>query len=288
MSFLAVIGAGELGGASTQALAALDCAREVRLIDPAADVAAGKALDIMQAAASEGYATRVIASGDERSAVGAKVIILADAVGQPSKEWQGEEGLALVRRLWNLVSSDGSVIVCAGAAQAALIGVAVRELRIDRRRILGSAAGAFESAARALVAPAFDGSGQDVGLTIVGAPPSGFVACWSHATVGGEALTGRLSAAQLAAVEARLPKLWPPAPYALASAAARACDAIVRGSRTDLTSFVVLDGEFNARGAVTALPVRLGATGIVGVREPELSAQERVRLDNALAERPPA
>jgi malate dehydrogenase len=282
MSFVAVIGAGELGGATAQAIAALDCASEVRLIDAAASVASGKTLDIMQAAPSEGYSTRVTASGDTRAAAGAHAVVLADAFGAPSKEWQGEEALGLLRRVWDAAESDRTIVVCAGAAQHALIGTAVRELRIDRRRIIGTAAAAFESAARALVAPAIDGSGTEVGLMVVGTPPALF-ACWSQATVGGVALTGRVSASQMAALDARLPRLWPPAPYALASAAARACAAIVRGSRADLTTLVVLDGEMKARGVVAALPVRLGPSGVVSIQEPELSAQERVRFENGLS-----
>lgn len=281
MSFVAVIGAGELGGAAAQAIAALDCVAEVRLIDTAASVAAAVALDIMQAAPSHGYTTRVTASGDTRAAAGANAIVLADAFGPPSKEWQGEEALALLRQLWAAAASDRTIFVCGGARLPALLPTAVRELRIDRKRIVGSAACAFESAARALVAPAVDGVGAAIDLMVVGAPGSLF-ASWSQATVSGEALATRLTAAQIAAFDARLPRLWPPGPYALASAAARACRDIVRGSRADLATFVVLDGEMQARGAVAALPVRLGPAGVVGIREPGLSAQERVRFGNAV------
>lgn len=281
MSVIAIIGAGELGGATAQAIAALECVTEVRLIDSAASVAEGKALDIRQAAASEGYATRVTAAGDPRAAAGAIAIVFADASGSPSRELQGEEGLALLRRTWDLVERDRGVIVCAGAAHASLMGIAVRELGIDRRRIIGTAAAAFESGARAIVAATADAGGHEICVMTLGAPPALF-ACWSQASAGGHALTSRLSAAQLAALDARLPRLWPPGPYALASAAARACAAIARGSRSDLTTLVMLDGEMRNRGRVAALPVRLGPSGVVEIREPDLSAQERVRFENAL------
>ncbi|MBI2222494.1 MAG: hypothetical protein HYU53_14960 [Acidobacteria bacterium] len=280
MSFVAIIGAGDLGGITCQAIAALGAAREIRLIDAAAQAASGKALDIAQAAFSNGYTTQITASGDVRAAAGADAIVIADAFGPPSKEWQGDDGLALLRRIWSIAAVDRGVIVCAGAAQATLIARAVRELRIDRRRIIGTAAAAFESAARALVAPALDGAGTDIGLMVVGAPPSGFVPCWSQATVGGEALTARLSAAQLAAVDARLPRLWPPAPYALGSTAAQAVGAILRGARRELTTLVALDGEMKMRGVVAALPVRLGPQGVVRIVEPALSVQERVKFEN--------
>ncbi len=276
--FVAVIGAGELGGATAQAIAALDCVRQVRLIDAAAEVAAGKALDIMHAAFSDAHTTEVVGNGDIRFAAGAAAVVLADAAGTPPREWQGEEGLALVRRVWEFAESDRSVIVCAGAAQASLIHAAVRELHVDRRRIAGSAPSAFEAAVRALVAIGLDDDGPRVSMMVLGRPPSAAVPCWSQAVVNGASLTSRLSAAQIAAIEARVPKLWPPGPYALGSAAARAVAAIASGSRTELTMSVALDGEMKMRDVVTALPVRLGPEGVRQIVEPELSPQEQVRL----------
>ncbi len=276
--FAAVIGAGEIGGATLQAVAALDCVSEVRLIDAAATVASGKALDALQAAAWEAHSTRVIGSDDVRAASGAAAIVLADAFGPPSREWQGEEGLALLRGVWDVAADEQSVIVCAGAAHAQLMRTAVRELHIDRRRIVGSAPAAFESAARALVGIALDGNGSNVSLMILGVPPAAAVPCWSQAAVNGVALTARLSAAQIAAVESRLPKLWPPGACALGSAAARTVRACVHGARTPMTLSVALDGEMKIRNEVAALPVRLGPGGVVEIIEPELSPQERVRF----------
>src|SRR5574340_1567208 len=139
MSSVAIIGAGDVGGAVAQALARLECAREIRLIDAASGVAAGKALDLAQAAPLDGYSCRLTSAPDARAAAGADVIVIADAFGSPSSEWQGEEGLALVRRVWELVQPGEGTIVCAGPGQRMLIARAVTEARVDRKRILGSA-----------------------------------------------------------------------------------------------------------------------------------------------------
>jgi malate/lactate dehydrogenase len=156
----------------------------------------------------------------------------------------------------------------------------VRELTIDRKRLVGSAPTAFEAAARSLVALAVDGAGRDIGLRVVGMVPESAVPCWSQATAGGALLTTLVTAATLVGLDARLPRLWPPAPYALGSAAAAVTSAIVSGSRQELTCFVALDGEMGVRKVVSALPVRLGPAGVLRVVEPALSPQERVRFDN--------
>lgn len=276
--FAAVIGAGEIGGATLQAIAALDCVSEVRVIDTNAGAATGKALDAMQAAAWEAHSTRIVGGSDVRAAAGATAIVLADAFGPPSREWQGEDGLGLLRRVWELAADERSVIICAGTTHAQLILTAVRELRVDRRRVVGTAPAAFESAARAMVGIALDGNGSNVSLMVLGRPPTATVPCWSQAAVNGAALTSRLTAAQIVAIEERLPRMWPPGAYALGTAAARAVRACVHGARTPMTLSVSLDGELKMRNVVAALPVRLGPGGVLQVIEPDLSPHDRVRL----------
>src|ERR1700712_3584810 len=110
MEEVAIVGAGELGGAIALLLARTDMAARIRLIDAAGQVAAGKALDIMQAAPIEQFATTVSGYPDITRAAGAQVIVLADRAG--GAEWQGEEGLLLLTQLSQLASR--SVVVCAG------------------------------------------------------------------------------------------------------------------------------------------------------------------------------
>src|SRR5262245_54464970 len=59
MQEVAIVGAGELGGLLAHVLARRDAARAIRLVDESGQVAAGKALDIMQASPLEQFATSV-------------------------------------------------------------------------------------------------------------------------------------------------------------------------------------------------------------------------------------
>jgi len=274
LSFIAIVGAGPLGGALAHTLAGRDRVREVRLIDDAESVAAGKALDILQASPVQQFSTRVIASAALGAAAGAAVIVIADpANGQG--EHAGEAGLGLLRRL--LPIDDRAPIVCAGGGQRELIARAVSELRIPRPRILGSAPCALESAVRALAGLAIDASGVEISLRIVGVPPHAAVVAWEEASAFGQPISAHLAPHQIAALNARLAGLWPPAPYALASAAARVVEAIADGSRRRFSCFVSLP-----RQTVAAMPVELGEDGVRRVLEPALTRQERTRLENAI------
>jgi malate dehydrogenase len=277
MAFIAIIGAGPLGGALAHALAARDRVREVRLIDTDERIAAGKALDICQSSPIEHFSTRVIGSGALAAAAGAAAIVIADQAGGQA-ELSGDNGLAHLRRLAAI--EERAPIVCAGGTQRELIARAVGELHLSRSRIVGSAPYALEAAVRALAGLAIDASGVEVTLRIVGVPPHAAVVAWEEASAFGQPIAAHLPPHAIAALNGRLPGLWPPGPYALASAATRIVEAIISGSRRRFSCFIALPRE-----SVAAMPVELGEDGVRRVIEPALTRQERTRLDNALAGR---
>lgn len=278
MGFIAIVGSGALGGAVAHALALRDRVTDVRLIDPANQIARGKALDIQQSAPVDSFRTRVTGAESVESAVGADVVVFADAAAG-NAEHAGESGLALLRTLAR--AGSRAPILCAGASQTDLIALAVTELRLPRHAVLGSAPLALESALRALVGIALDGSAVEVSLRVVGMPPRAAVVAWEEATAYGQPLATQLAPHVIAGIQARIQGLWPPGPYALASAAARVVEAIALGSRRRFSCFVATDSG-PVRAAVCAMPVELGPRGVQRVLEPALTAQERTSLGNAM------
>lgn len=280
MSTIAIIGAGDIGGATAQALAARDRVSRVLLVDSAGTVAAGKALDIMQSGAVDGFHTRLEGTADFSRVTGCDVCIVADRFGAGSPEWQGEEGLAMLTRL--LPYLPEAPLVFAGPSQAALIAVAADEARVARRRLIGSATEALASAVKGIVAMEARSSPREVMLTVLGAPPAGFVVPWSEASIGGYALDRVLSQVQMSRLEARARRLWPPGAYTLGAAAGRIIEAILESSRRSFSVLTLLGGEFGVRNRVGALPALLGSPGVVRTRAPALSTRERVLVETAL------
>ena len=213
MGFIAIIGAGALGGAVAQTLAARDRVREIRLIDPSGSIARGKALDIQQSAPVDNFCATLTAAESVESAVGADVIVIADTAA--GAEHSGDAGLGLVRHLTR--AGHRGPIVFAGAGQREVMGRAVTELHLERQEVLGSAPFALESALRALAGLLLDGSAVDVCLRVVGVPPRHVVVGWEEATAFGQPLSSQLPPHAIAGLAARIPGLWPPGPYALAS-----------------------------------------------------------------------
>ena len=278
MSTVAVIGAGDLGGAVAQALAARGCVARIVLVDAAANAAAGKALDIQQSGAVDGFGAALYATDDLSSVTGAGVCVVADRFGPASAEWAGDEGFAMLTRLVPYLS--GAPLVFAGARQTELMLRASVEARVPGRRLIGSAAEAHASALRAIVALEAQCSPQEVALAVLGSPP--FVVAWSEASIGGYSLDRVLTPAQMARVEARAPRLWPPGPYTLGAAAAATVEAMLASGRARLSALALLGGEFGVRNRIGAMPVLLNEHGIADVRVPTLNTRERVLLETSL------
>jgi hypothetical protein len=251
---IVILGAGELGGSLARQLAVRHVASRIVIVDEARTVAEGKALDIRQASPVDGHTAEVIGSNDESTVVGADAIVLADRGAGPGGEWQGDQGLALVKRVAYL--NRTAVVVCAGAAQMDIVENAVREGTLTRARVLGSAAEGLRSAV--IIVP------------------------WDEVAIGGRRATVVLSASSIARLDTRLSRLWPPGPLTLAGAAARLLAVASRRGREGFSIFVTTSREEGDGGRVAMLPATVGPGGVVQLLAPTLSTRDRVRLDTVL------
>jgi malate dehydrogenase len=280
MTTVAIVGAGDLGAATAQALAAHDQVSRVVLVDAAGNAAAGKALDIQQSGAVDGFHTRLHGTADETLITGCAVCVVADQLGPGLGEWRDDAGLGMLERIGRYLGD--APIVFAGAAQSGLLGKAARELSLHRDRLIGSCPEALASSIKAIVALEARCSPREVMLTVLGRPPAGFVVPWSEASIGGYALQRVLSQAQLARVEARTKHLWPPGPGTLGASAAAVTEGLLSASRRSFSVLTWLEGEFGVRRVVGALPARLAPQGIDDTDAPQLGARELVALQTAL------
>jgi malate dehydrogenase len=278
MSIVAIIGAGPLGGALAQALAERDRVSEVRLIDPEGRIAEGKALDLQQSAPVEQFSTRLTAAQSYAAAAGADAIVLADPIA--TGEIAGDAGLPIVRQVARL-DADAPLVFAGGGAWT-LMMAAVGELRIAPRRVVGSAPLALESSVRAFVAALVDVSPADLSIGIAGVPPQHVVIGWDAATAFHQPIRAVLPAHQMAAMSARVPALWPPAPYALASAAARVTEALAHGSRRRYTCSAAIYVADVGRNVIAAVPVEIQKGGIARTLTPALSRHELTMFENGL------
>lgn len=279
MSCIAILGAGPLGAAIAERLTRTGWCRAIVFIDPAHEVAAGKALDIRHEGPIEGFDTHVSATADMAACASASLILVADSAVAPFDELQGEPALSLVARAAR--SSLGAPILCAGNAHRWLVEHALLEVPGKRGRVVGTAPHALVAAGRAMLAAHLDVSALDVRLPLVGVPPRAIVVLWEYASVGDAPALAVCDAQVRRKVEHGLASLWPLGPYALASAASAAATACLTASHRRFTCFTAMDvGE--AVGAVGMTSVRLDATGVASAHLPPLTARETLAVERAV------
>ena len=273
---VAIIGAGELGGSLAHVLARREIVRRIQLLDPSGQIAAGKALDIMQTGPIEGFTTPVAGSTDLSRVAGCALVIVAD----PATPQADTDPLLVLTQLKRLAAR--AVVLCAGVDGRMLVERGVRELKYSREKLIGSAPEALASAIRAVVALQVNGSVRDVVLTVMGAPPANAFVSWEDASIAGCAATRVLDEPTLRKLASQIPLLWPPGPHALAHGATEAVAAICGVSRRAVSCFVAPDDTLGQRARVVALPVRVCATGVESLAVPPLSGAAKTALDTAM------
>ena len=195
------------------------------LIDLSGQVAAARRSTSSSPGAISGFATRLEGATDPTRVAGCSVCVVADRAGQTPSEWRRDDGLETVARFAR--DAGAAPLVFAGTGQESLMRALAREAGVQRRRLIGSAPEALAAAVRAMVAIEAGCSVTEVSLSVLGARAA-IVVPWVEASIAGYALEKVLTQAQLARVEARLPRLWPPGPYTLGLAAADVLDAIIQ------------------------------------------------------------
>ena len=280
MATAVILGAGDIGGALARQLAAIDVVNRIVIVDDLANVAAGKALDVAQSAPVDRYHTVMSGTADVAAVVGAVAVIIADGAANPATEWKDEGGLALVKRVAGL--NQRAPIICAGTSQSSLVERGVNELGISRMRLFGSAPEALRSAITAIVSLEAGAAPQDISLSVLGRPAQQIIVPWDEASIAGRSATEVLSAAQLARLDARIARLWPPGPYALGGAAARLVrTALTRAPRVH-AALVAVTRDEGSPGRSAMMPVTLEPAGIATLVAPALSSRDRVRFETTM------
>lgn len=273
MATIVVVGAGDIGGAAAREIAALDLVSRVVIVDDLANVAAGKALDVAQSAPVDRYHTALSATSDVAAVVGAVAVVLADVPGD-------ERTIALVRRIAGL--NQEAPLICAGVTHGAIIEKSVFEGGVSRFRVFGAAPEALRSAVVAMVSAEAGAAPSDITLSVLGRPPGHIIIPWDEASIAGRCATNVLTPPQIARLDARIARLWPPGPYTLAAAAARMLKtALTRSPRVQIALVAVATEEGMAGGSAM-MPVTLNVKGIASLVPPALSARDRVRFETLM------
>ena len=288
---VAIIGAGNVGATCAQRVLERGLA-DVALVDVVDGLAAGKALDLAEAAPVEGHDRQIVGSTSYETLAGAQVVVITAGLAR-------KPGMSRSDLLEANAKIVGSIIpqVMAQCPDAILITVtnpldtmtylAWKLSGQPAERVIGMA-GVLDSARlRFFVAERLNVSVQDVDAMVMGGHGDSMVPLPRYTTVNGIPLPEWLPAAEVDQLMQRtrdggaeVVKLLKTgsAFYAPASSAADMAQAILNDEHRLLPACVRLSGQYGLQEVFCGVPIRLGAAGVEEIVQISLTDAEKAAL----------
>ena len=288
---VAIIGAGNVGATCAQRVLERRLA-DVALVDVVEGLAAGKALDLAEAAPLEGHDCRIIGSTSYEIIRGAQVVVVT--AGMARKPGMSRSDLLSANA--KIVSSilphvkahcPDTILITVTNPLDTMTYLSWKLTGFGPERVIGMA-GVLDSARlRFFVAEKLGVSVQDVDAMVMGGHGDTMVPLPRYTTVNGIPLPELLPAAEVEALMQRtrdggaeVVKLLKTgsAFYAPASSAADMVQAILNDEHRLLPACVRLSGQYGLKDVFCGVPVRLGAKGVEKIVELSLTAAEKSAL----------
>ena len=291
-----VVGAGQVGATAAFALLTKQLA-DIVLVDVAEGLPQGKALDMMHARSVEHFGPRVVGTNDYADTAGSDVVVVT--AGLPRKPGMTRDDLlaansAIVRSVFEAAhaASPDAIFICVTNPLDVMTYLARNVTGLPPARIFGMG-GVLDSARFAYaIAEKLDARIDTVQALACGAHGDAMVPMPRHSYVDGTRLTELLDEQGVSELVQRtifggaevvaLLKTGS-AFYAPAASVVSMVAAVLTDAGTVHPSCVYLDGEYGVRDVYMSVPARLGAAGVLGIPELDLTAEETMALQGSAA-----
>ena len=298
---IALIGAGQIGGTLAH-LVALKELGDVVLFDIAEGIPQGKALDLAESGAVEGFNAHLRGANDYADIAGSDVIIVT--AGVPRKPGMSRDDLLGINL--KVMASVGAgikqhapnaFVICITNPLDAMVWALQKACGLPANMVVGMA-GVLDSARfRYFLAEEFKVSVEDVTAFVLGGHGDDMVPSLRYSTLAGVPLTdlvkmGWTTQARLDAIIERTRKgggeivnllKTGSAFYAPASSAVAMAESYLKDQRRVLPCAAELKGEYGVTGLYVGVPVVIGAKGVERVVEVPLDATEKAMFEKSAA-----
>ena len=298
---IALIGAGQIGG-TLALLAGLKDLGDVVLFDIAEGIPQGKALDLAQASAIEGFDAKIAGIQTYEAIEGADVVIVT--AGVPRKPGMSRDDLLGINLKVMAQAGAGiakyapkAFVICITNPLDAMVWALQKSCGLPKNMVVGMA-GVLDSARlRYFIADEFAVSVEDVTAFVLGGHGDTMVPLIRYSTVAGIPLPdlikmGWTTQERVDAIVQRtrdggaeivnLLKTGS-AFYAPASSAIAMAESYLKDKKRVLPCAAHLNGEYGLRNVYVGVPVVLGAKGVERVVEIEFDKAERAMFDKSVA-----
>jgi malate dehydrogenase len=298
---IALIGAGQIGG-TLALLAGIKELGDIVLFDVVDGVPQGKALDIAQASAVEGFDAKLLGASDYKAIKGADVVIVT--AGIPRKPGMSRDDLiATNAKVMDAVGkgikkyAPKAFVICITNPLDVMVYVLQQASGLPTSHVVGMA-GVLDSARfRYFLAEEFNVSVEDVTAFVLGGHGDTMVPLTRYSTVAGIPLPDLVKMKwttqdKINAIVQRtrdggaeivnLLKTGS-AFYAPASSAIAMAESYLLDKKRVLPCAAYLEGQYGVKGLYVGVPVVIGASGVERVVEIDLNKAEKSMFDKSVA-----
>jgi malate dehydrogenase len=295
---IGLIGGGQIGG-NLALLSVQKGLGDVVLFDiPAAEgLVKGKALDINQLSAVDGYDCRVTGTTNWADVAGSDVVIIT--AGVPRKPGMSREDLLDINlKIMKDVASNlkqhapNAFVINIANPLDAMVYALQKITGFKKNMVIGMAGVLDTSRFKCFVAEALGCSIRDIEALVLGGHGDDMVPILRTATVGGVPLEKLLPKDKLDAIVDRTRKgggelvaLYKTgsAYFAPAQSAIAMAESYIFDRKRVMPAAALLEGEYGINGYFMGVPVTLGAKGVEKIHQIEMNADEKAQWEKSFA-----
>ncbi|PID88067.1 MAG: malate dehydrogenase [Bacteroidia bacterium] len=295
MNKVTVVGAGNVGATVADSVARKDIVKEVVLLDIKEGLAEGKALDIWQTSAIEGFSTRVIgATNDYDKTKGSDIVVITSGI--PRKPGMSRDDListnaGIVCEVTKkaIAASPDAIIIIVSNPLDVMTYAAYKVAGKPSNKVFGMAGVLDTARYRAFLADEMGTSPKDIQALLLGGHGDTMVPLPRYTKVNGIPITQYIDSKRLNEIVERTKKgggeivklMGTSAWYAPGCAAAQMVESIVKDDKRTFPVCAYLNGEYDVKDIYLGVPAVLGKNGIEKIIELDLNDEEHKDLETS-------
>lgn len=300
MAKISLIGAGNIGGTLAH-LAAIKKLGDINLIDVVDGMPQGKALDLSQSSAVEGFTSKISGTNDFSQMKNSDVIIIT--AGLPRQPGMSRDDLLetngkIIKKIALDIKkySPKAFVICITNPLDAMVYVLQKHSRLPKNMCVGMAGVLDSSRMKYFLSDALNVSINDVETFVLGGHGDDMVPLVNYTTIGGIPLMEYIKMKKIPISKIQkivdrtrmgggeIVKLLKrgSAFYAPASSAIQMAEAFLQNQKKLLPCAAFINGQYGLKNMYMGVPTLIGSKGVEKIIEVKLSASEKSMLKKSV------
>jgi len=300
MAKISLIGAGNIGGTLAH-LAAIKKLGDINLIDVVDGMPQGKALDLSQSSAVEGFTSKISGTNDFSQMKNSDVIIIT--AGLPRQPGMSRDDLLetngkIIKKIALDIKkySPKAFVICITNPLDAMVYVLQKYSKLPKNMCVGMAGVLDSSRMKYFLSDALNVSINDVETFVLGGHGDDMVPLVNYTTIGGIPLMEYIKMKKIPISKIQkivdrtrmgggeIVKLLKrgSAFYAPASSAIQMAEAFLQNQKKLLPCAAFINGQYGLKNMYMGVPTLLGSKGVEKIIEVKLSASEKSMLKKSV------